>query len=123
VRKLDLPEIGGPLTKSDSVAKLVGGVAGGWIGMLLARILDRMWPMQESASMSRRLMFSNFSVYMTTSRTASESFLLASVDSAARASRSERALVRIWLAVVACSAEVADEVVNPGGYSQVSKNA
>ena len=116
----NLPAMAASQTESDNVAAL-SDAEGGRIGMLLARILDRIWPTQESARASRRLIFSSLSVYRTTSRTASESFLLATVDSVASISRSNRASVRIWLAVAACSVELADGTVGPGGCFRVSE--
>jgi hypothetical protein len=109
------------MTELDSVAALED-VEGERMEMLLARILDRIWPMQVSANASKRAMLSNFSVYKTTSRTASESLRLASVDSAASTSRSDRALVRIWLATAALSDELAGETVRPAGCFRVNEN-
>ena len=54
----NLPETAGPVTESGSMAVL-GSEEGGWIGMLLARILHRIWPMQESANASKRPQLSN----------------------------------------------------------------
>lgn len=118
----NLPEMVGPPAELDIMAGL-GDVEGGWIGMLLARILDRIWPMQVSANASKRLRLSNFSVYTMTSRTASESFLLASVDSEASVSRSDCASVRILLAIATCSVWLAGEPVSPGGCLHVNGNS
>ena len=52
---------------------LEAAAAGGWMGIPWARIRDRIWPTQESANASRRLVFSTFSVYITVAKTASES--------------------------------------------------
>ena len=95
------------------------GVEGAWMGMLCARIRDLIWPMQESAKDSKRLALSTRSAYSTISKSAWESFWLASVDSVASLSRSCLTLVRIWFAVTTCSVALVDEVKIPGGCSCV----
>ena len=95
------------------------GVEGAWMGMLCAHIRDLIWPMQESAKDSKRLALSTRSVYSTISKSAWESFWLASVDLVASLSRSCLMLVRIWFAVTTCSVALVDEVKIPGGYSCV----
>ena len=89
--------------------------------MLLARIQDRIWPMQVSANASRRPTLSSLSVYRTTSRTALERFQLASVDSAASDSRSDRVWARIWFALAACLVELVGEAVGPGGCFPINE--
>lgn len=81
------------------------------MGRLWARIRERILPTQESASARRRAAFSTLSVHSFRSKASSESLRLASVDSAAAISRSDLALVRIWLAVAACSVELVDETI------------
>lgn len=95
----------------------LGGRQGELMGMLRARIRDLIWPMQESASTSIRLLLSNSSAYRMTSKTAAESFWLASVDSAANFSRRSLAVVRIRLAVAACSLVLVAKIMTPGGWN------
>jgi hypothetical protein len=118
--KTGLPETAGARTKLESVAALKD-VEGEWMEILLARILERIWPMHVSANASKRAILSSFSVYTTTSRTASESLRLVSVDSAASTSRNDRALVRIWLATATLLDELAGEAVRPGACFYVNE--
>jgi len=92
------------------------GVEGGWMGIPQARIRDRIWPTQESASVSRRFAFSACSAYMIASNNAADSLLLASVESVASLSRRSLAFVRIWFTVAACSGTLRDEIVIPEGF-------
>ena len=69
-------------------------VEGGLMGIPWARIRARIWPTQESASASRRLVLSTLSVCVITARTASDSLWFAFADSKASWSRIDLALVR-----------------------------
>lgn len=111
--KVCSPGMAGTFAESDNVVAS-RGAEGGSIEMPWARILARISPMQVSATASRRFVLSTFSLYNMMSKTASDSFLLTSMDSKASIWRSNRALVRIWLAAAACSAELPDENF-PGG--------
>ena len=117
--KMTAPETPGTLTESDSV--VAGVMEGERIEMPLARILARICPTHESANASMRPKLSNFSMYRTTSRTKSESFLFASVVSEATLSRSDRASLRIWLAEAACSVELPGKFTSPGGCFHVNR--